>query len=885
MTMAILNRYTALAGAVALACAAWAQEPPQQQQYQSDQYQSDQGQYQDDQAAQNQVDPPTRVARLAYLSGEVSFAPAGENDWVEAHRNRPLTTGDKLYTNNGRAELGIGTSSIVLDSSSNMDFLTLNDQMTQIELTQGSLSINVRKLHSGEVYEVDTPTIAFVADQVGSYRIDVDPNGQTTTVSVRRGAGDAIGEGGTRVRVDEGQRVVFNDPQLRDYQTVDLRGNDNFDTYVQERVARYERAPARRYVSEEVVGYEDLDENGSWEDAPEYGHVWYPSGVASDWAPYHDGSWAWQDPYGWTWVDNSSWGFAPFHYGRWAYVGSRWGWVPGPVDVRPVYAPALVAFVGGGGFGVSVSVGGGGGPIGWFPLGPRDVYFPSYHVDRNYFRNVNVSNTVVNTTQINNYYGQYSSGHVNYEQMRFANRSVPTAITAVPATAFASGRPVAASAIAVNRAQLANARIMSRATVAPTAASLVAGRARATPPPATVMNRQIVAAHRPAPAPAPFAQRQNLLRQNPGQPLTTTQLRTVAAARPAGKANAQGQIAPRSNVRVVGTGKGPATPAANARANARATANAPNAPNAPAMTRQQQQAQARQQQAQANAQARGQGRAQGQLPSSRYTQQPRGNAPTTPPPRESATAQQNASANARFNRGNATPTPRESATAQQKAAANARFNRGNAPLTTPATTTAQNRAAEARAKAQAQEKGRAEQQRAQAQQSRASEQRMAAQQHAQQQAQARAGEQQRSQAQARANEQQRSQAQARASEQQRAQAQARASEQQRAQAQARASEQQRSQAQARASEQQRAQAQARAGEQQRAQAQARAQQQARASEQQRAQPQPQRAQAQYREPPRPTSQPRPTNQREQPQPRQQAKRKNEKDRQQQDGGG
>src|SRR5690349_21004589 len=119
MIMAILNRYTVLAGAVALACAAWAQEPPQQQ-YQSDQYQSDQGQYQDNQAAQNQVDPPTRVARLAYLSGEVSFAPAGENDWVEAHRNRPLTTGDKLYTNNGRAELGIGTSSILLNEQSNM---------------------------------------------------------------------------------------------------------------------------------------------------------------------------------------------------------------------------------------------------------------------------------------------------------------------------------------------------------------------------------------------------------------------------------------------------------------------------------------------------------------------------------------------------------------------------------------------------------------------------------------------------------------------------------------------------------------------------------------------------------------------------------------------
>ena len=922
--MAILNRYTVLAGAVALACAAWAQEPPQQ--YQSDQYQ---GQYQDNQATQNQVDPPSRVARLAYLSGEVSFAPAGENDWVTAHRNRPLATGDKLFTNNGRAELGIGTSSILLDAQSNMDFLTLNDQMTQVELTQGALNLNVRKLRGGEVYEVDTPTIAFVADQIGDYRIDVDPNGQTTTVSVRRGSGDAVGEGGARVRVDEGQRVVFNDPQLSNYQTVDLRGNDNFDSYCRERVVRYERAPARRYVSEEVVGYEDLDEYGSWDEAPEYGHVWYPSGVAADWAPYHDGSWAWQDPYGWTWVDNSPWGFAPFHYGRWAYVGSRWGWIPGPVDVRPVYAPALVAFVGGDGFGVSVSVGGGG-PIGWFPLGPRDVYFPSYSVGRDYFRSVNISNTVVNNTVINNYYGQYSSGNVNYASMNFANRSAPRAITAVPATAFASGRPVAASAIAVNRAQLANARIMSRATVAPTAASLVAGRARATPPPATAMNRQVVAANRPAPAPVPFAQRQALLQKNPGQPLTTAQLRRVAAAGPNGAGTAT-SLAARSNVRVVGTGKaGVVTPAAaNARGNARATANAPNAP---AMTRQEQQAQARQQQ-QANA---AQGRVQGQLPSSRYTQRGnvppresataqqnasanarfnRGNAPPTAPmPRASATAQQNASANARFNRGNASPTaptsresaaaqrnasanarfnrgnapptaptPRESATAQQNASANARFNRGNAPPTAPtsresataqqnasanarfnrgnaAPTTPANRAAEARANAQAQQQQRASEQRMQAQ-NRAAESRT----NAQAQQQSRASEQ-------RIAAQQRAQQQQERASSQRMEAQSRAAES-RANAQAQAREEQRAQAQMRAGEQQRMQAQAR--EQQRAQAQSRAPERAPMQ----ATPQQQRAQAQYREPPRPT------NQREQPQPRQQAKRRNEKDRDQQNGGG
>ncbi|HEY6372900.1 MAG TPA: hypothetical protein VIX37_20145, partial [Candidatus Sulfotelmatobacter sp.] len=45
----------------------------------------------------DQDDPPSRVARLGYLQGSISFQPAGESEWVEAARNRPLTTGDRLW--------------------------------------------------------------------------------------------------------------------------------------------------------------------------------------------------------------------------------------------------------------------------------------------------------------------------------------------------------------------------------------------------------------------------------------------------------------------------------------------------------------------------------------------------------------------------------------------------------------------------------------------------------------------------------------------------------------------------------------------------------------------------------------------------------------------
>src|SRR5205814_10383503 len=135
------------------------------------------------------------------------------------------------------------------------------------------------------------------------------------------------------------------------------------------RERRVDTLTSVRYVPRAIVGYDDLDEFGAWRVVPEYGPVWAPR-VRAGWAPYRFGHWAWVEPWGWTWIDEAPWGFAPFHYGRWAYTGGGWVWVPGTVVVRPIYAPALVAFVGGPGWRIGMDVGS---PVGWFPLGPREV--------------------------------------------------------------------------------------------------------------------------------------------------------------------------------------------------------------------------------------------------------------------------------------------------------------------------------------------------------------------------------------------------------------------------------------------------------------------------------------------------------------------------------
>src|SRR4051812_34484748 len=267
-----------------------------------------------------QDDPPDRVGRLSYLRGDVSFQPAGDDDWVEANLNRPLGTGDKLFTDqNSRVEMEVGAATVRLDAQSNFDILNLNDTVAQTELTQGTMSLHVRRVFEGQSYEVDTPTLAFVVTQPGDYRVDIAPDGTSTMVTVFSGSGDVYGENNASYSVNAGNAYRFHDAALQDYEVLDVPRGDEFDTWASSRNERYERSPSRQYVSEEVIGSADLDDYGGWSDVPEYGHVWYPTQVEAGWAPYRDGHWAWVDPWGWTWVDNAAWGFAPSHYGRWVY--------------------------------------------------------------------------------------------------------------------------------------------------------------------------------------------------------------------------------------------------------------------------------------------------------------------------------------------------------------------------------------------------------------------------------------------------------------------------------------------------------------------------------------------------------------------------------------
>jgi hypothetical protein len=407
--------------------------------------------------------PPSRVARLSWSSGELGLLPAGARDWSDASVNRPLTTGDKLSSGDDtRAELELGGATLRLDQRTDMGLLDLDDQLAQIELTQGTLSLSVRQLEQGQSYEIDTPTVALVIDQPGRVRVDID--GNETRVTVFDGRATVYGENDAQRDVFAGRSYRFVDSDLATIAISDIDGGDAFDAWVEQRDQRYAQSRSGQYVSPEVVGYQDLDQYGEWQDDSDYGAVWYPSDVAVGWAPYRDGHWAYIAPWGWTWIDAMPWGYAPYHYGRWAHTHRGWGWIPGPRYARPIYAPALVAFVGGGGF----SVGIGSGPVGWFPLGPGEVYNPWYRCNRDYYRRVNVNNIRVTRhitrvaidDRVASHYGRYRNNRPFDEH--YANRYAPRGITAMSSREFAAGAGVQRHLVKLDPARLGSTRVTPR---------------------------------------------------------------------------------------------------------------------------------------------------------------------------------------------------------------------------------------------------------------------------------------------------------------------------------------------------------------------------------------------------------------------------------------
>ena len=427
-------------------------------------------------------DPPDRVGRLARIRGVVSYHTPDDTNWTRASANYPVVGGTSYWTEPGaEAELELGGARINIAGGTDLTINILDANGFQATTGQGKIYVRVREPIAGDSQTdgavIATPRGAVTLDGPGHYLIVAGDTSAPTQVTVIGGSARITGPG--------------LDLLIGTNQTGTITGTDAFqgaagpaqrDPLLTARMeAERPRpvlttAPPRQIAA--LPGGEDLYTQGTWEQVPDQGQVWYPP-VSQGWAPYRDGHWAYVQPWGWTWIDDAPWGFAPFHYGRWAQFGPRWGWVPGPIFVgpRPVYAPALVAFVGLGA-GVAVGAALASRSVSWFPLGPREPYHPWYRASNRYVQAVNAGHvTVINrNVTINN----------------FANRG---AVTSVPASTLTGSRPVRPALQTVPAAALASARpVIGQQPVRPTLATAgvtpaVASQVGIRPPPGGFMPR------------------------------------------------------------------------------------------------------------------------------------------------------------------------------------------------------------------------------------------------------------------------------------------------------------------------------------------------------------------------------------------------------------
>jgi hypothetical protein len=425
--------------------------------------------------------PPARVGQLSLISGNARMRVDRASAWEQAALNTPVTTGSALATEApGRAEVRVGSAALRLAQDAQVVWTEITDNSLHIDIKDGLIALRVRALAPGERVLLTAGNVTVQLLKPGAYRFRYVAHRARLRVWVLEGQArlafnqqDSVLGPNQQVQVDRGVGSELASKATDDHKS--------FDEFVDSRDTRSDVSLSAQHVSAEMTGAEALDGHGNWRDEVGYGAVWFPNKLPSDWAPYRFGRWRWLAPWGWTWIDDAPWGFAPFHYGRWLFAGGRWAWVPAqlattnaqlkPELSRPVYAPAVVGFYGNPSGAVWTSSAASTPVVGWYPLAPGEVYWPAYSAQLAYVRALNAAN-VSELGQIQALPAASSSAPMH----RFARTAF--AASALPYAAFSAGKDVASNLIVLPPAALAQAPLSARRMQPPPPAASAAASAR-----------------------------------------------------------------------------------------------------------------------------------------------------------------------------------------------------------------------------------------------------------------------------------------------------------------------------------------------------------------------------------------------------------------------
>ena len=323
-------------------------------------------------------------ARVQMVDGDVLFRTPDTKEWLPASVNTPLDEGDAIWAPAGsRAELQLGDGTVVrLTGGSQLDIIAIEEDFTHLHLASGGIYLQAARNAAKNSLQIDADDTTIIPDARTRLRIDMLPNSQED-VAIFKGSAYVEGNG-NRTKVRTGEHIALEEGHS---ELLPLNSPDDWERWNSER----DRIQSHTFTAEtnmpdELQAYSgELNSQGRWVQTPEYGMVWHPTVILSDdWAPYRSGRWIWKGN-DYVWISYENWGWATYHYGRWAVVGGfGWCWVP-PARGDIFWGPGYVGWYHNGSH------------VGWTPLAPGETFYGH----RNYGRHsINISNSSINTAAV-----------------------------------------------------------------------------------------------------------------------------------------------------------------------------------------------------------------------------------------------------------------------------------------------------------------------------------------------------------------------------------------------------------------------------------------------------------------------------------------------------
>ena len=289
-----------------------------------------------DEAAPTAGVSKVRIVRLSEVKGQVQLDRNNGRGYEPATANLPIVEGSKLETGQGVAEVEFeDNSTLRIAPDSAVEFPQLERRAdgttaSSVHLVKGMAYVSIVKAKPNEFnllfgeQKVSLPTPSHV-------RLHLE--GTEARLSVLDNNLRIEGQSGT-VDVSKKKTITFD---LLEHQQPEVAKDilpepydewDQSSTGYHARAANYSAYGGSAYS----YGLNDMSYYGNFVSGSGcgMGMMWRPYFASAAWDPYANGTWAWYQGAGYSWVSPYPWGWTPYHSGSWAFCqGTGWGWMPG----------------------------------------------------------------------------------------------------------------------------------------------------------------------------------------------------------------------------------------------------------------------------------------------------------------------------------------------------------------------------------------------------------------------------------------------------------------------------------------------------------------------------------------------------------------------------